>query len=375
MYCLEDKLSPPPVSSAWRDLFCVGLLAALAAILMSAWDISESRYVSDFAGQMASYYLPPALGFMLALRFGAIDLSVWLSSAIGGLVALACIKAGTGPAAAALCAVAAGLALGAFNGVWIAKARMPGIIVTFIVAVAGTLLLRWLVGVREVHMPEHLLDSWAVVPHVPLLFLRMLFVMFVYALTMAVLLTVDVMAVRGVRINRRWGLFAAMCASGALSAAGGVCWVIHHGTAPILTRPIGDLRIAAAAILAGGAFLAGRTRTLLAGVFLPVALLVATVWRQEVWDLSAHGYALGVLVLIGMTVVIQIAGGGVGSSRGKGKILFSAVAFLAVAGLLILTAAVWAPNYAVRKAFHFAGVLVWLAGALGLLVLRLMRIR
>ena len=95
MFSLEQKIRPPLLEDPRpRDMFGLGLLVALAAILIPAWDISGQRYLNDVAGQMSSAYLLPALGFMLVLRCGAIDFSVWVSAAGGGLVAAVLIRAG-----------------------------------------------------------------------------------------------------------------------------------------------------------------------------------------------------------------------------------------------------------------------------------------
>ena len=89
MSWFEDKLSPPNLRGQWvRDVLGMGLVLALAVPLVSALRWADSgQYLSDVAGQMASYGLLLAMGFLLALRCGAIDLSVWSSAGLGGLVA------------------------------------------------------------------------------------------------------------------------------------------------------------------------------------------------------------------------------------------------------------------------------------------------
>ncbi|MHC4983703.1 MAG: ABC transporter permease subunit, partial [Planctomycetota bacterium] len=138
MVSLEEKLTPPHVEQPWaRDTLGLGLLIALAAVFYPFWQVSPWRYITDVAGQMASPHLLPALGFCLALRCGAIDLSVWASASLGGLVAGGLINAGAPPGLALAAACAAGLAPGAINAALVSFARLPSPIVTLAVALTS----------------------------------------------------------------------------------------------------------------------------------------------------------------------------------------------------------------------------------------------
>ena len=137
MLCLEEKLRPRAAGNPWaQDIFGMGLLLGLAAMLVPAWDTGDQRYISDVAGQMASFYLLPAMGFLLCLRCGAIDLSVWAAAALGGMVAAGLIAADVAPVLAFAAALGSGLALGVVNGALVAGLRLPSAVVSLAVAFA-----------------------------------------------------------------------------------------------------------------------------------------------------------------------------------------------------------------------------------------------
>jgi hypothetical protein len=113
------------------------------------------------------------------------------------------------------------------------------------------------------------------------------------------------------RTGSRWGVLAALAGSGLVSAASGICWLIDRSSAPVASVPIGELRVPAAAVLAGGLLLAGPRRSVMAALCLLPALLVATVWRQQAAALWAGGYFLhvgGLLVMVaGCHVLLKAA--------------------------------------------------------------------
>ncbi|HAU36877.1 MAG TPA: hypothetical protein DCX07_04085, partial [Phycisphaerales bacterium] len=107
---MEDKLAPADLVRPWaRDLACIALLAALSAVLLPTWQADGDFYRSNVVGVMLSPCLPAALGMLLALRCGAIDLSVWGVMGVGGLVAAGLIRAGVPAAMAFAAAGGAGL--------------------------------------------------------------------------------------------------------------------------------------------------------------------------------------------------------------------------------------------------------------------------
>ncbi|MCK4276948.1 MAG: hypothetical protein KAX78_10570, partial [Phycisphaerae bacterium] len=121
----EDRLRPGSTRNPLlRDLLGVGLLIALGAILLPVWGIGPdalrgiwgeqgqrdlfNEAMRGASDQMASIYLLMSLGFLLALRCGAIDLSVWVVAGLGGLVTAGLINVGVWPVLAMAGGAAAG---------------------------------------------------------------------------------------------------------------------------------------------------------------------------------------------------------------------------------------------------------------------------
>jgi hypothetical protein len=135
------------------------------------------------------------------------------------------------------------------------------------------------------------------------------------------------------------------------------------------TRVVDDLRAPAAAVLAGGWFLAGKARSLLAGAFLPAAMLLVTIWLVRVWNLTVWGHSMQMLLLIAMVVLAQQAAGWAVSADRAERRWSVAVAALAVGGLLVLAAAGSASAYWLKMVLRVGGLVLSLAGA-GLVVAR-----
>jgi ribose/xylose/arabinose/galactoside ABC-type transport system permease subunit len=266
----------------------------------------QIQYLTNVPGQMASMYLLLALGFALALRCGAIDLSIWTSAGAGGVVAAASINAGVAPTLAFAAACGTGLALGAFNGAMVGGLRLPSVLVTLATAVAGMWLMHWLIGSKSIAVPAGSFGGLSILPYPPLLVGRMLIVAAAYSVAMLALVVLDSAIGRGVHFGRRVQLLAALTASGALAGLAGACWLIDRNQAPLPSAVIGDLRAPAAAVLAGAAFFAGRSRTLLVGIALPPALLAATIWRQQAWLAPYLSPAWHMALLIIATLVAQL---------------------------------------------------------------------
>jgi hypothetical protein len=420
LFCLEDKLSPPAEVPSWpRDLFGMGLIAALAAVLWQAWHVPDDQFVTGVAGQMASFYLLPALGFCLALRCGAVDLSVWVAASLGGVVAASYVNAGTDPAWAFAAAAAAGLGLGLINAAAVALARLPSPAVTLVTAMIALGALQAHVDARHaaarpangpprthpdgrvlsappggayarrraVAVPPTTFDGWHLVETAaeadageadvpadearqqwyPLSVTRMLIIAVCHGAVMLALLAADAAGRHGARAGARLSRFAALCTSGAVCGLAGACWLIEHNSAPVLSLPVRDLRVPAAALLAGGAFFAGGGRALLAGLALPVAVMLATAWRVEVWvwDLELHGYQLQSLHLAAMVLLAQLAMARL-LSRRRHPLLALAAVVLAAGGLLLTAATPAADGYPSRAAVYLAGNAAAAAGAAAL---------
>ena len=433
MRSLEDRLRPPTVARPWgRDLFCVGLLLGLGLVLVLPLEIDWSaaagageasedsaycqvhldRVLRNVTGQMVSIYLLMAMGFLLCLRCGAIDLSVWVAAGVGGVVAAKFINAGT-PAGPALAAGAlAGAMLGGINGLLVAGTRVPSVVATLVTGLAAMWVLQAAVparvvppgvSVRVVSIPDDTFSGWHIMagdaaegqtsgaPNgsqdsaaeqvspeqraTPLYLTRMLLVTGIYAVVMLAMTSAGWTGAGPTRFGARRVLFAALCASGALSAAGGALWLLDQNQAPAPARLIGDLRVPTAAILAGGILLAGKGRALLAGICLPGALLVTTLWRQGVWHLPAGGYLLQVGVLLGMTIVAYAAAAELCKARRTGRWPAALGAALTLGGILTVAVAAARNTSSARTAFRAAGIAAWVAGAALLVTARVLRAR
>ena len=361
---IEDNLRPPvPADPYSRDVLSVALLLILASVLIPSWDMAKDTLLSMVAGHMASSLLLAALGFLLALRCGALDLSVWAVSALGGVVAAGLINSGVGVWPAMAVAGAAGLAAGLLNGGLVSLIGLPSLLVTSATGMGVVWLLGWLVPGRQMAVPEQTFDPYIWHPS-GVLAIRVMMVSGVFLATMAVLAAVDGTVWAGRQFPRRLSLMAALAASGLLAALGGAAFLIDNGLAPVPTRLIDDLRIPAAALLAGGLFLGRQGRELLAGMSLPSALLICTIWRQKAWNLPAPGmgWELQMLVLMGMVIATHLAFGRYVEARGTGRRLPSVGVLLAVTGIAAVAAAANFRYWPVHDALHLVGIAIWLAG-------------
>jgi hypothetical protein len=202
----------------------------------------------------------------------------------------------------------------------------------------------------------------------PLIVTRMLLVAGAYTVAMVVLLVVS----RRTTWDRRASLLVALCASGTLSAAGGVFWLIDHGNTPVPTdfRIVDDLRIPAAAVFAGGLFMAGRGRGLLSAACLPAGVFLASIWRVRGWRVTLGGYDLDMLLLAGMVLVAHRAAGAVIASGGRDRCWTIPGAVLTALGVLVMVGSARAIHYHSRWPLLWAGLSIWAAGALVMLLWR-----
>ena len=387
MFSLEDKLRPPNVENPWpRDVLGVGLLIAVALILHPNWHAHDDweLFMVDVAGQMASFYLLPALGFCLALRCGAVDLSVWAVASLAGLVGAWLINAGAPPAWAFAAGCAAGLAVGCLNAAMVTFLRLPSPAVTFAIALAIMFSLQAAAG-RSAAVPDDAFSGWHLptaragsspdAPPAPtatdmepawhsILVTRVLIVAAGYAAVMLVLLAADTGG-RGAAGRRgRLSLFSALAASGLLCGLAGVCWLMEHKTTPVPRRPIGDLRVVSAALLAGAVFFAGRGRALLVGLCLPPAMLIATRWRQEVWawNMDLAGYAVQSLQLAAMLLGTHLAMAHLLSKKPRPLPPALAALALTAGGTLTTACIALADEFRTRAVIYAAGLGLWCCG-------------
>lgn len=384
MSSFEDKIRPPELKNPLpRDLLGLGLLVLLAAMLIpqylpsrngpagvagpagpaqtqfvDAWPVA---YLMNVPAQMASSMLLPAMGFLLVLRLGGVDLSVWAAWGLGGVVSAFLADAGVGLPASMALAAAAGAIVGLAGGVLTVRYHLASPLGTGVVGLAVAALLWLVVPERQVSVDAEVFELLQVFPDPPVLMARMFIVVGVFV---AVLAGVIVFTDRGLMAHRPGAkLLVALTVSGALSAIGGFCWLIDRFSAPVPVWPIGDLRIPAAGLLAGGAFLGGRKRTMLSVAMLPFALLVVTAWRQRVIDLPIGGFSMQVGLLIGMTVVShQAFASALSQSKRGGGILAWLASLLTVAGVVLLAATGSGWSYRIRGLLGALAVGLWLAG-------------
>jgi len=122
-----------------------------------------------------------------------------------------------------------------------------------------------------------------------------------------IMVVLPVSAYRYVRRARRGpgSMSASLLASGMLSALGGLCWLLKDGRSPMPGHLVGDLRVIAAAVLAGAATLKGNGRSGMVCVLVPFALVLATMWWEWVWPTPTWPVDVNLVALTLMTFVPQ----------------------------------------------------------------------
>ncbi len=393
------------------DLFALSVPLLLAVIFMPTLEIDWSvlgrtpvtaeayEDVSDQMGRvlayvtspMASIYLLMALGFLLVLRRGGIDLSVWAAAGVGGLAAAALIRAGVPAAGALVLGAGAGALLGAVNALLTVRLRVPAVVATLLTGGAVVLALTAVTETRAVTVAEGTFDSWRLVQRAeytepvngsaaenggasrettrtvrqdvvrPRYLTRMLLVTLVFGGAALLLGGTRRTAER----NDRRALAVALVASGLLSAAAGAIWLVEHGETPIPGRLVGDLRVPAAALLAGGLLLAGARRTVVTVAALPVALLLTLLWTLHVWMAPVRAYYPQLLLLIvGLTGAHLAVRHAVAAPRLRRGALVAAG--LMTGGIVVAALEARVEGTDVRGALLWAGILLWAGGAVTL---------
>jgi hypothetical protein len=95
---------------------------------------------------------------------------------------------------------------------------------------------------------------------------------------------------------------------------------------------------------------------------LPVAMLLAAAWRQQVWDLHFAGYSLQLGLLAVLVVGVHVCFAWASIGRPRRRWLGGLGTAAAVGGILLVAAAAGYDTHQVRHRFHVAGLVVWLAG-------------
>ena len=320
---------------AFRYGVTFGVLLLLLIPLGISAELRGADYGEAVVVGLASWILPAAMGFLLVLSCGGVDLSVWVVMGLGGVTAAGLINLGVSPGFAFLAAVALGAGIGGINGLLAARIGFPSILVTAVTALAGMGVI-WAMGLpRVIGIPDQTFDAWVSVLNdgytavvnamrrmgggaaplddvrvpAPLMMLRMLLVAGVWSAVLLVLLWANRRRIgRGAwQPSRRWVLFASLCGSGALSALAGVCWVLDNGQAPIPTRLVDSLTIPVAVVLGGGLILRGRGQTVLACIFLPAGVLLTGLWCESIFPIQVWGFSLQLLLLGVIALEVQWA--------------------------------------------------------------------
>ncbi len=303
---LEQRLRPSATAKPWqREVASAGLIIALTTILLKTQQVDPQRYFSDVVGQMFSFYLLTSMAFAFALRWGAIDLSPWACSALGGVTAASMLRIGCGLWTCLLVAMLVGLAVGALHGLFVGRWRWPSPLVTGFSAGIIVLLLSLGFDGQILAVPAEASAGWVSATGLSPLTQRIYLVAGLYLAVLAALgvIYLTLPHRHGCFHRPAKGLFVSLAVSGALSSLAGAVWLIEHDASPIPQNILGDLRIPAAAILAGGLFLIGRGRILVILLCLPATVLAATIWRLEILHLPWQGH---LLVLMVMTLSIHV---------------------------------------------------------------------
>ncbi|MHB9293917.1 ABC-type xylose transport system, permease component [Hollandina sp. SP2] len=116
----------------------LALIMVVFAVLTKGTNLNSRNFTNIFI--QYSYVLILAVGMVQVIIIGGIDLSVGSVCAFVGAISAMVYNSGIGMGATLLAALVVGLAIGAFQGFWIAYLRMPA----FIVTLAGMLLFRGL---------------------------------------------------------------------------------------------------------------------------------------------------------------------------------------------------------------------------------------
>lgn len=350
----QEILEPPrPPNTLTHWLIAAGPLVLLAMILLPAWSQSGTDYVPDVLGQMVGPLLLPALGMLYVLQRRRLDLSVWVTFGLGSAAGALLLEAHASAPIAAAGAIGIGLGVGLLNAFLVAALRLPTWPTTLAVATLGVSLHQFLTGGNELatHRSCQLLD-WASVSQ-PILLAGLAFIG-------TLLLAMFCSGERAMRKDDRLALAATLVLSGVLSAWGGFCWLAYAGTAPAHVVPIGDLRVLAAAVLCGAVVLRGQGQAMVAAILLPLSLLLATIWRQMVWDLPDVSWHPTVGLLAIMVLAVQW---GFSWDQPAKAARFRACAALMLAGLGILALSSQSMSYQVVRIVRMTGLGVWVAAA------------
>lgn len=237
----------------------------------------------------ASPVMLVAIGMSLVIATGGIDLSVGAVMAIGGAVAVVLINAGWSIWTAIALALAAGAALGACTGVLVSAARMPPLIATLALMVAGRGIAQTLTGGQTPHVSS---DAFARLASGSILALPVPVVVVLAAATtvaLAVRATASGLFIQALGASRSAAILAGIPAATIL--------VLVYGLSALLS--------AGAGVLAASEIMAADANT--SGLFVELDAILAVVLggaslrggRFSIW-----GAVLGALLMQSLTTTI-----------------------------------------------------------------------
>ena len=128
-------------------------------------------------------------------------------------------------------------------------------------------------------------------------------------------------------------------------------------------RLVEDLRIPAVALLAGAGVFAGRGKTVLACLFVPLGVVLADEWLLQVYDWQVGGYHVQTALLIVMILGAYKAASTAAAAAGRQRVWAWAGLGACLAGML-LAASSGDPQRPLSTCLSFlvAGVVLWSAG-------------
>ena len=268
----------------------------------TAWMAAGATYRADVLGALAGPHLLVAMGLLLSVRAGALNLSVWACASLGSVLAWTVAAAGR-PQLAVPVAMAGGAVAGLVQSVLVRRLRLPSAAVTAVVGLALMALVRYAAEKASLARlaPEDL-GAFSMGE------VRLLLAGALYATTMAALVLTERSTDKGELPTGKLAM-TGLTAGAALSAGGGAIILLGRSEYVSQAYLLGDLRVAAAVALCGGWVWRGRGGALLAGMLLPPAMLAATIWRElltvSVQARIEPALAGLVVMVVGLQLVIR----------------------------------------------------------------------
>ncbi|KKM67038.1 hypothetical protein LCGC14_1475150 [marine sediment metagenome] len=334
-------------------------------VLVPAWAETGGVDRRDLARQLFSPWVLLALGMGLVLRQGRVDLSVWVVFSVASVVATLIVQAGGHSMWSAAGAAGVGGAFAALHALAIVRFKLPSWGVTLATAAVGVGLVKALTGGEILTIDPAMPAGWPDAVGELVITGAMVIATALIALLLS--------AWRYVRRTPPGPktLSAALIASSLLSAMGGLCWVLKTSRTPMPGHLLGDLRVPAAAVLAGAVLFKGNGRTALVCILIPFAMVVATAWRQYIWPTPTWALDVNLLALIVLLLGAQLAWGDVTRRRAGPRANIWPI--LAAMGILAVGSAVLMPPGLACTLRQGGGVALWLVGVSGGLIRRLRR--